>query len=736
MTSGSSRFVHNRLSLTAVLGMVLLGTGNVHADAGNTVERNPITVYTADAAGRGAYGLAEQLLQKARQQRQVRVIVGLRTIMGMEHTLSATQRLAQREALTRLQDSVAVRVFGILPARVDRFRVIPYMSMFVNASQLGRLLADRDVVSVQEDVPLRPALDPLMDSVPFVNAPQVWVEGFAGQRQVVAVLDSGVDKKHPMFSDPLAPREIVSEACYSTNQDVSSSVKIRSFCPQGATESTARGSGANCNWQKGGELCAHGTMVATLATGSGDIEDGIAPDARLISVQICSRRWAQGDLPKLQCFWTDLIKGLEHVYELRDNFKIAAVNISLGEGFYAATCDDHYPAETTLIANLRSAGIATVTIAGNDGKTGLIRAPGCISGAIAVGATTRRDLLWQSSNHSAQVKLLAPGVNVTAGAPEGSPCIGQGNPPYCTDSGTSLAAPHVTGAFALLKSAKKDATVEEIAEALACSGKTIDFRQSDAGPVPLDALAKPRIDLIAAFDHLINSRAERDWQFVGRGDDKDWSPLRGTWSVQSHAYRGQGSPGWIASTIANCHDRFQIVARVQATGNPDPNAPITLPRNGIFVGATIDRASKRMGGYWFYYVLNPQNPAASLAEVSLIDAHYEQNESFSSVSINRCSQSRTIANGSKNTLKVVGDGNTFSFWLNGALVCAIDALDSELGSTIMLVQRVPDPPGSVSFAIERVEIKTMRESRERSTIMDPTSSASRAALTRSGISSR
>ncbi len=103
----------------------------------------PITIYTQDAAARGPSRLADQLLQRAQAQGQIRVIVGLRMTMQMEHTLSSEQAAAQLRALQTVQSGVAARVLGSAAAQsADRFTFIPYMSMFVNTAQLRRLLAD------------------------------------------------------------------------------------------------------------------------------------------------------------------------------------------------------------------------------------------------------------------------------------------------------------------------------------------------------------------------------------------------------------------------------------------------------------------------------------------------------------------------------------------------------------------------------------------------------------------
>src|SRR2546425_12543627 len=94
----------------------------------------------------------------------------------------------------------------------------------------------------------------------------------------------------------------------------------------------------------------------------------------------------------------------------------------------------------TIIDNLRSAGIATVIAAGNAGATNAISVPGCISSAISVGATTKTDDVASYSNVSSFMSLFAPGSSIYSSLTGGG---------FGYLSGTSMATPHVTGAWAV-----------------------------------------------------------------------------------------------------------------------------------------------------------------------------------------------------------------------------------------------------------------------------------------------
>ena len=83
---------------------------------------------------------------------------------------------------------------------------------------------------VHEDLRLRPML---AESAPLIKAPDAWAAGWDGTGQVVAILDTGVDKDHPFLIG-----KVIEEACYD-----SSGV---STCPNGLTSDTGAGAGVPC----------------------------------------------------------------------------------------------------------------------------------------------------------------------------------------------------------------------------------------------------------------------------------------------------------------------------------------------------------------------------------------------------------------------------------------------------------------------------------------------------------
>jgi subtilisin family serine protease len=160
--------------------------------------------------------------------------------------------------------------------------------------------------------------------------------------------------------------------------------------------------------------------------------------------------------------------------------------MSLGGGQYTTYCDSD--TRKTAIDNLRAANIATVISSGNSYYTAAMGAPACISTAVSVGATTKSDVVSSFSNSADILNLLAPGSDILSSIPGGS---------YASWDGTSMAAPHVAGAWAVLKQAKPNATVTELLKALVSTGKSVTDTRSGAGN-----RVKPRINLLSAVNSI------------------------------------------------------------------------------------------------------------------------------------------------------------------------------------------------------------------------------------------
>ena len=439
----------------------------------------PMTTNVVSSSGPGrAQGVDEtftRLIGKAEAEQSVRIIVGLNTSFLPEGVLPNVQEVqSQRQKINDAQSNLLAKLSSLNPRAVSKFQFIPYMAMEVDAATLRDLQNSPEVTSVEEDLPRYISL---AESVPLIGGTAAWASGFTGAGQTVAILDTGVDKTHPFLAG-----KVVSEACYSTTD-----TNFTSVCPGGVQESTSVGSGVNCSVTMNSD-CKHGTHVAGITAGKGASFSGVAKDATIIAIQVFSQPTAGGRLGALD---SNMLKGLQRVQQLSGSFNIAAVNMSIGGGTNATNCDSSSPSLKAAIDSLRSVGIATVISSGNDSSSTGISYPACISSAISVGSTddgslgTTADQISSFSNSASILKLLAPGRWINSSVPGGT---------FENFSGTSMAAPHVTGSWAVLKSKAPSATVDQVLQALSSTGVSITDSRN--------GVTKPRIKVDAALNAL------------------------------------------------------------------------------------------------------------------------------------------------------------------------------------------------------------------------------------------
>jgi subtilisin family serine protease len=387
---------------------------------------------------------------------EVRVIVGLQAAVDRAGAASALSDEANERNVKDRQSKLLARLAHHNVRDVKQLRNNPIIAVTVDAAGLAALLADPDVVSIAEDRPVYPLLN---DTPGITRANLAWTSGYAGSGQTVAIIDTGVDKGHPFLAG-----KVVAEACFARPR--SGSV---SYCPGGAASATGPGTGVPCTDNDLG--CWHGTHVAGIAAGRYGVlsgtTGGIANAANVIAIQVFQRICDTSGC-RISAYDSDILLALDYVYSLRSSFNIAAVNLSLGGDVYSATCDASLPSYVSVVSSLRSANIATVVAAGNNGNASAISAPGCLSSVVSVGSTNKDNNISSFSNSASFLSLLAPGGVILSSVPGGG---------FSFASGTSMATPHVTGAWAILKSAKPTATVDEVLSALQSKGLPItDWR--------------------------------------------------------------------------------------------------------------------------------------------------------------------------------------------------------------------------------------------------------------------
>jgi subtilisin family serine protease len=268
-------------------------------------------------------------------------------------------------------------------------------------------------------------------ALPLIGAPQAW--GVARGRGVtIAVLDSGIDASH----EDLAGKVLSGIACLGTGGD-------EARCAGPALDDDG-----------------HGTDVAGIAAaieGNGVGTAGVAPDATLLPVRVLRHTClpqVNGDLLcQAQGSTDDVRAGIRWAVD----HGAQIVNLSVGPD--PSTSILHALPIGDAIQYAWSHGVIVVVAAGNEFNT-IIGTYYDDLPLVVVAATNRQDQLAAYSNGVGQVRwgLSAPGGAGAQGTCPDQNIIatytqpGQHNLYRCA-WGTSMAAPHVSGALALLRSA-------------------------------------------------------------------------------------------------------------------------------------------------------------------------------------------------------------------------------------------------------------------------------------------
>ena len=424
-----------------------------------------------------------------------RVIVHLNAPVVRERRLTSAGKSAQRQLIADAQARFASELSAAGAVADKIFSTVPAVALRADAAVLDVLTRSGLVETVTLDLLARPFLH---ESNLVIESDHMWTQNPAikGAGHAVAILDTGVESGHTMFADSSGNSRVAAEFCASTSYTDGSGVVIStSFCPGEAATSSANGSGADCAANIIG--CGHGTHVAGIAAGSpvalnvGTVS-GVAPEADIIAVQVFSEFGQNADCnnnpPCALSFPSDQMVALEHVLSLQESgsFNVASVNMSLGGGEYTASCDADSPTYLGVINNLVDAGIAVVIATGNESFTNAVASPACHSTAITVGSTTKVDGVSSFSNvGDGLVDLYAPGSFIASADLSDS---------FSYKSGTSMAAPHVAGAWALMHEATDNAAereVELVLHRLQSTGTAVANRESGAAV----GFSVPRINI-------------------------------------------------------------------------------------------------------------------------------------------------------------------------------------------------------------------------------------------------
>ncbi|MCX2954331.1 S8 family peptidase [Lentzea sp. NEAU-D7] len=260
----------------------------------------------------------------------------------------------------------------------------------------------------------KPSLD---RSVAQIGAPAAHQKGITGKGIKVAIVDTGVDEKHP----DLAGQQIA-EKNFTTDPDNT-------------------------------DVVGHGTHVGSTVASHDSRYGGVAPGAQLIDAKVCV---------EFGCQESWILDGMRWAAEQGAQ----VVNMSLGGG----DTPEIDPLEQAVNDLTAQYGTLFVVAAGNSGSPGSVSSPSTAEAALSVGAVDRDDKIASFSSRGPRVgdsglkpEVTAPGVDIVAAK--------AGSADHFAASGTSMATPHVAGAAALLKQQHPEWTPAQLKSVLATTAK-------------------------------------------------------------------------------------------------------------------------------------------------------------------------------------------------------------------------------------------------------------------------
>ncbi len=292
----------------------------------------------------------------------------------------------------------------------------------------------------------------------IIHAPAVWNQGVLGEGVTVAVLDTAVDTTHPQLTSQILINKVESDGQENFDDDGNGYIDDISGWDFIHNKTSVTISDAG-NY--------HGTHVAGIVAAdplTGTLS-GVAPKAKILpSTFLDSEHGSVG--------------GAIMAMQYAANRKAKIINASWGGPLCSESLRE-------AIADLEKKDILFVVAAGNEGydydRIGPISyqypAVFNLSHMISIAATNAKDFLASFSNRSfSLVHIGAPGDDIRSTVP-----LITSNTGYKKVSGTSMAAPFVSGAAALLWSAKPSATVAQIKQALLTSSDFHSLKVSSQG---------------------------------------------------------------------------------------------------------------------------------------------------------------------------------------------------------------------------------------------------------------
>jgi subtilisin family serine protease len=521
------------------------------------------------------------------------------TMRGKRLQLDSPSSVGYLERLDREQTAVARRIAKSIPGAYVHWRygiTLNGLAVVVPRGSLARLSRVPGVARIWQSATYSASLDrtPQLIGAPIVWGPQLTN---TGQGMKIGIIDQGIDQTHPFFN----PAGFQYPAGFPKGNVAFTTPKVivaRSFVPPGVTAPESTLPFANL-----GTDDDHGTHVAGIAAGdhgtlapffSTQPLSGIAPGAYLGNYKALAVPSAccglDGNAP-------EIAKAIDQA--VADGMDV--INLSLGE----PEMDPSRDVVVKAIDAAAKAGVVPCIAAGNeaedptDGGKGSVGSPGDAPLAITAAASTTGRLLppdeiasFSSTGptpYSLQLKpdVTAPGVEVLSSLPKSG---------WATESGTSMASPHVAGAAALLRQAHPTWTVAQIKSALMLTGDPVYTNQNRTVQTSPLRSGGGRINVARADDPLVFAAPSSvSFGLVKRGTTKtikvaltDAGGGAGTWTV-SLAHPAGTHP--IVAASVDVPGTLTVTAKIGANAKEGDGTGLIALRSG---------ANVRQIPYWLH----------------------------------------------------------------------------------------------------------------------------------------
>jgi len=378
----------------------------------------------------------------------------------------------------------------------------PFVRVLLKPAEIEDLAGKGLIASVAIDRYAELLLD---QSMPVIGSDESTTFGAAsGTGTSIAIFDTGVLASHPAFG-----ARVVRQRCFSAG----------SSCANGGTSDTSVNSALPCAFHAN---CDHGTHVAGIAAGASVPTSTIAsPAADGSTVSSGASRWHAGVAPGANVlayrlgdqgrsgrpsFWdSDFIAAAGDLGTVATSRNVVAVNYSVGTpAIYAdsacgstMTDDGAWMDTSAMIAaidTLQAQNVAVIIASGNNSSRSGGSYPGCLAEPVSVSSTAIEDTVASYADVSAgRTDLFAPGGDwSTAGSAIIAPSAGGAAVNTATfegKNGTSMAAPTVAGAWALVRQINPTMNVESVLNMFRTEGVSVTDGRSGG------TVTKPRLSL-------------------------------------------------------------------------------------------------------------------------------------------------------------------------------------------------------------------------------------------------